>query len=193
MFYYHSHPYADDALYSRDSDNPFAKHTTEYRICDNLIKLTNQCIQKEYYLDDSYLLKDDFKLPRRPANPAFVKRLINKFSFNFSVSMLEYEIFQLLPAPKGKEPYERFDSFIEKMIPILEKFHYHYLKNIMMEEPRKRTHNIEAIKRILLSAALNDSAKSMNLKELAMYINNQLLDITLRKYIQIINHIYLKK
>ena len=177
MFYYHSHPYADDALYSRDSDNPFAKHTTEYRICDNLIKLTNQCIQKIYYLDDSYLLKDDFKLPRRPANPAFVKRLINKFSFNFSVSMLEYKILTLLPSPKGKEPYERFDMFIEKMIPILEKFHYHYLKNIMMEEPRKRTHNIEAIKRILLSAALNDSAKPMNLKELAMYINDQLLDI----------------
>jgi hypothetical protein len=176
MFYYHSHPYADGALYSRDSDNPFAKHTTEYRICDNLIKLTNQCIQKEYYLDDSYLLKDDFKLPRWTTNPAFVKRLINKFSFNFSVSMLEYKILTLLPTPKGKEPYERFDMFIEKMIPILEAFHYHYLKNIMMEEPRKRTHNIEAIKRKLLNAALNDSAKPMNPKELAIYINNKLLE-----------------
>ena len=152
MFYYHSHPYADDALYSRDSDNPFAKHTTEYRICDNLIKLTNQCIhRKEYYLDDSYLLKDDFKLPRRPANPAFVKRLINKFSFNFSVSMLEYKILTLLPAPKGKEPYERFDKFIEKMIPMLEKFHYHYLKYSLNERITKRTHNEETIKQILLS------------------------------------------
>jgi hypothetical protein len=63
------------------------------------------------------------------------------------------------------------------MIPVLEKFHYHYLKYSLKQRITERTHNEEAIKQILLSAALNDSAKPMNLKELAMYINDQLLDI----------------
>jgi hypothetical protein len=63
------------------------------------------------------------------------------------------------------------------MIPMLEKFHYHYLKYRLNERITKRTHNEETIKQILLSAALNDSVKPMNQKELAMYINNQLLDI----------------
>ena len=100
MNYLDDHLYADNMVeYDIRLNNPFSKHSTEYRICDNLIKLTNQCIKKEKTLDVSYLLKDNKDIPRLPANPAFVKRLINKFSFDFSVSMLEYEIFQLLPAP----------------------------------------------------------------------------------------------
>ena len=189
MSYIDSHLYVSTTEYDIRSCNPFNKYSTEYRICDDLLKLTNQCIKKEDALDDSYLLKDNKDIPRLPANPAFVKRLINKFSFSFSVSMLEYEIFRLLPAPSGtsgpseaarnaaKDTYERFDMFIEKMIPILEAFHYHYLKYIKNEEPRKRKHNKEAIIRILLSAASNDSAKPMNQKELLFYVNNQLLDI----------------
>ncbi len=77
--YYYTHPYADDELYRYDSNNPFIGGTTENKICDNLIKITNQCIKRKDWIDDSYLLKDGFKMPRLPANPAFVKRLIKCF------------------------------------------------------------------------------------------------------------------
>ena len=86
--------------------------------------------------------------------------------------MLEFRIFELLPSPEGKDKHERFESFFSKSIQLLEIFHYRYLKYTLNQERIDRDNNKEAIKRILLSAALNDSAKSMNQKELAMYINN---------------------
>ena len=177
MEFYDTHEYAENTEYDINLMNTFNKHTTEFKICDDLIKLTNQCIQRDERLNVRYLLKDNQNLPKMPSNPAFVKRLINKYSFNFSVSLLEYKIFQLLPAPIGSDTYSRFDAFIEKVIPLLEAFHYHYLKYTLKQKPRERQANREAIKRILLNAALNVSTKPMNTKELALYVNDQLLTI----------------
>ena len=177
MSFFPGHPYKDHTLTYDNIDNPFNTGTTERIIYALLIKLTNQCIQRDKELDRRLLLEDNLELPKLPANPAFIKRLISKFDFNFSVSMLEFKIYQLLPSPKGRETYERFDSFFEKSIQILEAFHYHYLKHTLNQETRKRKDNREAINRILLAAASDDKLDPMNAKALAIYINNQLLAI----------------
>ena len=136
--------YTDDSTYTYSLYDPFNRNSTENIIYAILIKLTNQCIQRDKELERRLLLEDNLELPKLPANPAFIKRLINKFDFNFSVSMLEFKIFELLPSPKGRETYERFDSFFEKSIQILEAFHYHYLKYTLNQETRnERESNID--------------------------------------------------
>ena len=177
MDYLTDHEYTDDTITYTNDENPFNTDTTERIIYALLIKLINQCIQRNKELDRRLLLDDNLELPKLPANQAFTKRLISKFDFNFSVSMLEVKLFKLLPSPKGRETHERFDSFFSKCIPLLEAFHYHYLKYILKQRTKERNNNRETIKRFLLAAASDNKADPMNAKQLANYINNQLLTI----------------
>ena len=70
--------------------NPFLGDTTENKIYLDLINLTQQCIEKIDKLHCREILKNDYELAKLPTDQAFIKRLIDKFKFNFSVSKLEF-------------------------------------------------------------------------------------------------------
>ena len=159
-------------------DNPFKSFTEEHKIYNNICKAIKfyQTHEPGAYIDEA-LIFGYWKLPRRSANSSFVKRLINKYDFEFSVSEFEEEIAKHLPSPKGKDLYERFDNFFEKARPALTIFHYEYLKNLLEGEPIRNS--AEAIKSVLLAEASVERNQSTPLtqKQLMINVNDRLLMI----------------
>ena len=157
-------------------ENPFKLFTNEYKIYTNIASSID-CYQRNENYD--YLHKptmfDDLTLPKRPANKVFVKRLINKFDFQFSVSAFEEEIARRLPSPPNKEPYERFDAFFKKSIDALQIFHRLYLNHELNGQPIRNS--AEAIKRVLLDEASVDRKQSepLTIKQLLINVNDKLL------------------
>ena len=163
-------------MYDDPQPNPFKTFTEERKIYDTIIKTI------KYYqfhetgpFVDGILYPDDYKLPQQPATKAFVKRLINKFNFEFSVSAFEEALAKRLPSPANKEPYERFDEFFSKSINTLEIFHAVYLVHLFKGEPPRNS--AETIKRILLDEASIDRNQSepLTLKQLLINVNDKLL------------------
>ncbi len=159
-------------------DNPFKSFTKEHKIYSTICKVIH------YYQThdpgptvDNIIYPNDLNLPRQTANSKFVKRLINKFEFNFSVSAFEEALADYLPSPKGQDLYSRFDNFFEKSIPALEIYHYEYLNNFL-KEPSIRN-STEAIKSILLAEASVERSQSTPLtqKQLMINVNDRLLMI----------------
>ena len=157
-------------------DNPFKSFTTEHKIYSTICKVI-------YYYQthdpgpsvDGIIYPDDRYLPRQTASSAFVKRLINKYDFNFSVSDFEETIFNKLPSPKGQDLYSRFDDFFKKSIPALEIFHIEYLRNLLNGESIRDS--TESIKSILLAEASIERSQSTPLtqKQLMINVNDRLL------------------
>ena len=156
--------------------NPFKTFTKERKIYDNILKAVRFYKRSDYdeYVDESLLL-GSWKYPRQSATKAFVKRLIKKFDFEFSVSAFEEEIAKQLPSSANQEPYERFDEFFIKSIDALETFHYVYLIHELHGQTNYES--TESIKRILLDEASIDRNQSepLTLKQLLINVNDKLL------------------
>ena len=164
-----------------DSRNPFEQRTTEYQLYKNILSLTEYLkanVEPDSFWLDERKLFDDWQIPiKRTQNIRFKKQILDKYLVNFSISELEWKIYETLKATKNETQGHRFNNFFSLSIPLLSKFHEEYLKWYLKRKDWTRDQSKEAIKRILIDEASIQRAKPIKINELALNINDRLLEI----------------
>ena len=179
-------------------ENPFKRGTTEHQLYKNILSLTeylkeNENEEIEYIWLDTNKMFDDWQIPiKRTQNTRFKKQLIDKYLFNFSISEFEWKIYETLKTTKNETQVQRFNNFFSHSIPLLTDFHAFYLKFYLKRQEWTTEQSIEAIKRILIDEASIERAKPVKINELALNINDRLLEVHRLTNLQRMYEFYLR-
>ena len=181
-----------------NNDNPFNSFTTEYKIYKDISFLVKYFKENKnedpniMWLDDKRMF-DDYKIPvRRTQNERFKKRILDNYTVNFSISELEWKIFETLKTTKNETQLSRFNNFFSKSIPLLTEFHALYLNWFLKRIVWKREQSTEAIKKILLDESSIQRVKPLKINELALNINDRLLELHRTMTLNLMYRIYLR-
>ena len=157
--------------------NNFNRNTPEYTLFNNLIKSIQHMIKNidDDWFDES-LLFGDYRCPRQGTNNAFIKMSIVDNDIEFSISQYEYNIYKSLETGKHDEQENRYKSFIHNAKDALALFHKLYIIKMLQMTPNDAKIYEETVKRKLLAEASINRPKSLNRIELAVEMNNFLLD-----------------
>ena len=179
-------------------ENPFKRGTTEHLLYKNILSLTEYLKENEneepemIWIDEKKLFNDWKIVINRTQNTRFKKQLIDKYLVNFSISELEWKIYESLKTTKNETQAQRFNNFFSRSIPLLTNFHALYLKWFLQRKEWTREQSTEDIKRILIDEASIQRVKPLKINELSLNINDKLLELHRTMNLQRMHEFYLK-